>query len=143
MQRGSWGWISRGRQEKGCCQLWGEHDGTRGATAAGEPQRQGKPHRALELGSWLAQRGGTKSWPWEEGEDGIETLHRQRLAMPGRAVGQTHDVLARAELQRTPHLSQRSVNVDPSGFVSASVLGAVSQLVKLRGTGFTHLYVLL
>lgn len=37
-----------------------------------ELQQQRKPGLGLEWGSWLAQRGSTKRWPWEEGEDGIE-----------------------------------------------------------------------
>lgn len=57
--------------------------------------------------------------------------------MPGRAVEQTHHVLVQAELQSTPCLSQGSVNADPSGFVSVSMLGAITQLVKLMGAGVT------
>lgn len=49
----------------------------------GTLQQQRKPCLGLERGSWLAQRGGTEGWPREEGEDGTEMLHRQRLAMLG------------------------------------------------------------
>lgn len=80
VQRGSWGWISKGKWEKGCWQLRGERGDTRGAAAAGETS------------SWpgAGLLAGPESWPWEERENGTEILHKQRLGMQGKAVGQTH-----------------------------------------------------
>lgn len=104
----------------------------------GGPQQHRNPRHGLEQGSWLSQRGGTRSWPWEEGEDGTGILHRQMLAMPGGAVGQTHDILAQAELQRTP----RSI---PAKCERRHhwVCFSVHTISPLRGTEVTHLYTLL
>lgn len=55
-----------------------------------------------ERGSWLAHRGGTKSWPCEEGEDGTEILRRHRLAMPGRAAGQARCLGVGRVAENTP-----------------------------------------
>lgn len=95
MQRGSWGWISGGRQEKGCWQL------RVSVVGPGEPQWQENPSWP-GAGLLAGHRAGTKSWPREEGEDGTEILRRHRLAMPGRAAGQTRCLGVGRVAENTP-----------------------------------------
>lgn len=130
------GLDQRGQAGEGLLAAAGERGGTRGAAVAGEPVLawSGAPGwptgQALRAGPARKERMGLKSCAGT----GWRCQAEQR---------DKHDALVWAELRRTPQLSQRSVNADPSGFVSTSVLGAISQLVKLRGTGVTHLYMLL